>query len=225
MKLAIISDVHSNLHALNSVKDAAELEGADLVVCAGDIVGYGAFPNECCRIVRDLANRSVLGNHERAALTKVTTWMNPHAADAAIWTSENLSASSREFLETLTNGVRFKAGDASVAMFHGSPRSTEEYIYEEDASEALLGPEGTDVLVLGHTHVPFVKPIGKRLIVNPGAVGQPRDGDPRACYAVLDTSTGKCTIRRVDYDIVAAASAIEGAGLPGFLADRLFAGR
>jgi len=225
MRLALISDVHSNLHALKEIERAIERDDIDLVVCAGDIVGYCAFPNECCRIVQDIADHVVLGNHDIAASTRTVTSMNPYASEAAKWTSTKLNASSRDFLSSLGTVRKFVSDNVSIAMYHGSPRNVDEYIYEEDLDERTFGSETADVIVLGHTHVPFIREIGKRLVINPGAVGQPRDGDRRASYAVLDTATREWAIRRLEYDIESAAAAIKAAGLPVVLADRLFDGR
>jgi putative phosphoesterase len=225
MRLALISDVHSNLHALETVERAIDIDGIDLIVCAGDIVGYGAFPNECCRIVQHIADQAVLGNHDIAALTRDVTSMNRYASEAAKWTSNKLDTNSKEFLSTLRTAGKFISNGISVAMYHGSPRNVNEYVYEEDLKEGALSSEAAEVIILGHTHIPFARKIGRQLVVNPGAVGQPRDGDRRASYAVLDTTTRECTIKRLDYDMGSAASAIEAAGLPGVLADRLFDGR
>jgi putative phosphoesterase len=225
MRLAAISDVHSNLHALREVARAIAVEDVDVVVCAGDIVGYCAFPNECCEIVRNLADYAVLGNHDVAAATQVTTSMNQYAAKAAVWTAQNMNDDSRSFIQSLKTELKFDVDDITVAMFHGSPRSLDEYVFEEDVDASLIDSEGVDVMILGHTHVPFVKSFGSRMVVNPGAVGQPRDSDKRASFAIIDSSIMKGTIKRVDYDIESAAKAIKTAGLPEMLADRLFLGR
>ncbi len=224
MRLAVVSDIHSNLHALKAVKTSIEAEGADMVVCSGDIVGYGAFPNECCRIVKDFARPAVLGNHDIAAITRVTDFMNPFAAQAAIWTANHLSSESRGYIQSLPGGAKFAVGRLKAAAFHGSPASVDEYVYEQDVGEDLFDQLEETALILGHTHVPFAKRVGDRMVVNPGAVGQPRDGDPRASYAVLDTSHMSCAVRRVEYDIEGAAGAILSAGLPPILAHRLFEG-
>ena len=112
----------------------------------------------------------------------------------------------------------------SVAMFHGSPRDVSEYVYEEEVTEKLLDLAMADIVILGHTHIPYIKSFGDRFVLNPGAVGQPRDGDRRASFAVMDSQTGEGIIRRVEYDIESAAAAIELAGLPSMLAERLFSG-
>lgn len=224
MRVAVISDVHSNLHALNEVRRAIELEEVDSVVCAGDLVGYGALPNECCRVVEELAGEIVLGNHDLSALSRDTTMMNAYAAEAALWTSEEMDERTRRFLSSMGTERRFMCDDKSVAMFHGSPRDVSEYVYEEEVTEKLLDLAMADIVILGHTHIPYIKSFGDRFVLNPGAVGQPRDGDRRASFAVMDSQTGEGIIRRVEYDIESAAAAIESAGLPSMLAERLFSG-
>jgi predicted phosphodiesterase len=153
------------------------------------------------------------------------TSMNPYASEAALWTSKKLNASSRKFLGSLRTVRKFVSDGVSVAMYHGSPRDANEYVFEEDLDERIIATETADMIVLGHTHIPFAKKMGKQLVVNPGAVGQPRDGDRRASYAVLDTTAQECAVKRLEYDIDSAATAIEAAGLPGALADRLFDGK
>jgi putative phosphoesterase len=224
MRIAVISDIHSNLHALKEVVSSVEDEGIDMVLCAGDIVGYGAFPNECCDIVRRLADRAVVGNHDLAAITRDTRLMNPYAAKAAEWTSENLSDNSKHFLDSLKKSERFALDGSATGLFHGSPASVWEYVFEDDVRSEMLETANVDIIVLGHTHVPFVKPFGKRFVLNPGAVGQPRDGDSRASFATVDTCSGERRIHRLDYDVDGAADAIMRAHLPQLLADRLFSG-
>jgi putative phosphoesterase len=226
MRLAIFSDIHSNIHALNAVE--VELKGrggADMIVCSGDIVGYGAFPNECCRTISAISKATVMGNHDLAVLDQDTSSMNPYAAEAVLWTSSRLDDDSRRWLHSLSKEARFQVGGLDVAMYHGSVGSCNEYVFEEDATESMLRNARCSLLILGHTHVPYVRRFQSGLIVNPGSVGQPRDGNPRSCYALLDTDSMECEILRLEYDIDEAADAIESAGLPGFLADRLSAGR
>ncbi len=224
-RIAIISDVHGNIHALSAtLEDLAREQEPGLVVCAGDTVGYGAFPNECCQAVMKEARQVVIGNHDRTALDGDASGMNPYAATAARWTMSRLEEPSRHWLGSLRDGTRFSLGSARIAMFHGSPRSVDEYVFEDDVSERMLGEVGCSVLILGHTHVPYVRRFRSGIVVNPGSVGQPRDGDARASFALLDTSSLACKIVRLEYDSEKAANAIRAAGLPGFLADRLMVG-
>lgn len=225
MKMAIIADVHSNLPALDAVIARIRDARPDLVVCAGDIVGYGAFPNECCDVVHELAEHTILGNHDVSALSRDTSFMNPYAATALVWTADRLNEKSRNWLRSLKEVAGFAISGLRFSMHHGSVESYTEYIYEEEASESMLASAGCDVLLLGHTHVPYIKRFKTGIILNPGSVGQPRDGDPRASHAILDSETMNCRIVRTAYDVDKAAEAISREGLPFFLRERLYTGR
>ena len=225
MKFAVLSDIHSNLHALRAAQDEIKENDIEMVVCAGDIVGYGAFPNECCEIVKRLTKHCIFGNHEVSALSRDTIWMNPHAAKASKWTSDVLNEESRDYLLSIEQNAMFESAGARVAMCHGSIESVEEYVYESDTRDSMLSSVRADILILGHTHIPYMKKFGSGLILNPGSVGQPRDGDPRGSLAVLDPQARMCSIIRFDYDIEAAWTAIVSAGLPDYLGERLFIGK
>lgn len=224
MRLVVLADVHSNLHALNAVLDEIDKLDVDKIVCAGDIVGYCAFPNECCAAIRERASEVVMGNHDLAALHTDDSGMNPFAARAVLWTSSRIDNQSKTYLGNLKHESRFSFGGKTLAMFHGSPTSIDEYVFEDKVTEELLGSVTADVLILGHTHVPCIAPLSGKLFVNPGSVGQPRDGDRKSSFAVLDTETWNCSIKRVSYNLDLAAEAIRKAGLPGFLGDRLYRG-
>ena len=223
MRLAIIADIHSNLQALEAVLSEIERIDSEVVVCAGDIVGYGGNPNECCRLVERMSTHAVLGNHDRAALSRDIAWMNPFAATAALWTADALDNASARFLGSLDTGAKFDITKKKFALWHGSPRDIGEYVFEEHATEDLLGD--CEALVLGHTHVPFVKKFRTGVIVNPGSVGQSRDEDPRASFCFYDSEKDEFKVTRLEYDIEGAADAILQAGLPKVLAARLFDGR
>lgn len=225
MRLAIIADVHSNIHALEAVVRELEKTDHDMVLCAGDIVGYGANPNECCSRVRELADLAVFGNHELAALTGDVIWMNPHAARAAVWTSDTLTHDSRDFLSQLELEARVDADGKACAMYHGSVRSAIQYVYENEVTAGMLESAECSLLILGHTHRPYAVRFPQGIAVNPGSVGQPRDGDPRASFAVLDTKNLQCEIKRTRYDTEGAWEAIVEAGLPDYLGERLLVGR
>jgi len=222
MKVVIISDIHSNIQALEAVMADLGREPAGGILCAGDVVGYGANPNECCELISTRCRRVVMGDY--SAVSGDTYLMNPYAARAAAWTSKALSRRSRDFLASLPRDLHFGAGTSEIGLYHGSPRSMSEYIFESDLDGEVVGEAQADIVVLGHTHVPFVRKLGEVLVVNPGSVGQPRDNDPRASYAVIDAARMTCEIRRVQYDIEGAAEAIAAAGLPGLLGDRLYLG-
>jgi len=225
MKLAVIADVHSNLQALEAVLADIKSSGTEQILCAGDIIGYGANPNECCDLVRGATRLAVFGNHELATLTGDTIWMNKMAAEAAVWTSNTLDQRSRAYLEQLEIAARLEVSGRTIMMYHGSVDSAIEYVYEEEVSSDLLKRASADILILGHTHVPYVVRFEHGLVVNPGSVGQPRDRDTRASYAFVDPVHMTCELRRVRYKVEDAAESISAAGLPHFLAERLLMGR
>lgn len=225
MKIAVLSDIHSNLHALQAAQEVIIENNVEMVVCAGDIVGYGAFPNECCEIIKKLTRHCIFGNHEVSALTRDTIWMNPYAAKASKWTSDELNQDSRDYLTSIEQSAKFETAGTRVAMHHGSIGSVVEYVYEDDAKSSMLSSADADILILGHTHIPYMKKFGSGLILNPGSVGQPRDGNPKGSLAVLDPETSTCSMIRFDYDIESAWTAIVSAGLPDYLGERLFIGR
>lgn len=225
MKAAIIADVHSNLRALEVVVGEIRRQRIDLTVCSGDIIGYGSFPNECAGIVMGMTSAAVLGNHDFGALANDTSGMNPYAAAACRWTSKRIDKRTREYLSSLRVESRFDLAGERAAMYHGSVGNYLEYTYEDRVDGRIMERASADILILGHTHIPYVKRLGKGLVVNPGSVGQPRDGDPRASLAIYDSESRTCTITRLDYDVEGAAQGIIGAGLPKILADRLFDGR
>ncbi len=220
MKVAVLADIHANLPALEKVLE--EIEGMPKF-CCGDLVGYNPFPNEVIDLVKKENIVSILGNHDHAVLTEDTSWFNRIAASAIEWTVKELTAENLEFLKTLA-----QSHDNEFYMIHGSPKNPlEEYIPPEAPEYVfrdLFNYTKSDIIILGHTHVPFVKRIDEKLIFNPGSVGQPRDFDSRASYAILDTETKELEIKRVDYDIERTAERIVKEGLPGRLAWRLFSG-
>ncbi|MEW5748943.1 MAG: metallophosphoesterase family protein [Candidatus Thermoplasmatota archaeon] len=225
MRLAVMADIHSNLHALEAAAGLIRARRPDMVVCAGDVVGYGAFPDECCSIVEGMCGPCVAGNHDRAAVSGDLSGMNPFAAAAMAWTAKRLGDRSRAFLSSLEPSCRFDAGGLRASVFHGSPDDPDEYVHEDAVTAGTLLRSGGDIVVMGHTHVPYAKRLGEGLAVNPGSVGQPRDGDPRGSFAVVDTGCMECEVVRFRYPVEEAADAIVSAGLPRVLADRLAVGR
>lgn len=222
MRLGIVSDIHSNLPALESVLSFLDANAADSIVHAGDIVGYNPQPNEVIGLIRKRGIVTISGNHDITAMTGDTSRLNAMAAAVIFWTRRMLSAKSREYLQSLPVSTEF----AGVRVHHGSPFDRDEYVYESMADETYLEEAGGDILVLGHTHIPFVKRFGEdRLIVNPGSVGQPRDGNPLASCAVLDTETMECAIHRLGYEIESVVEEIRQVGLPQCLGERLLLGR
>ncbi|WP_148883532.1 metallophosphoesterase family protein [Thermococcus aciditolerans] len=234
MLIALISDIHSNLEALKAVW--REVRRADAVLCMGDLVGYGASPNEVVEFVRERMEKRtflcVRGNHDNAIAFGAEWGFNPYARQAVRWHQRIMTVENFEFLRRLPVRQLF-TDDAgrSYLLIHGSPRAPlDEYLFpwlQDEEFKAVLSYVRQDDLLVGHTHVPMLKVLGGRRIINPGGVGQPRDGDWRAAYALIDTDEkppDNVEFRRVEYDVQEAARKILDAGLPRFLAERLYDG-
>ena len=226
MKVLVISDVHSNLAALDTVlEDAGQW---DAVVSAGDIVGYGPNPEECVDKLYFKAFRSAKGNHDSAIATEEIDWFNDDAQEAIRINRGQLSAASIKWLRSLPTELKLEFDGLKIVVYHGSPtQPLTSYVYPGDAeahADRFLALASSDVLILGHTRVPYKVEKGGRLIINPGSVGQPRDGDPRASYLLLETDPLTVEHRRVEYNIDATAEAIDAAGLPHRFATRLYRG-
>jgi diadenosine tetraphosphatase ApaH/serine/threonine PP2A family protein phosphatase len=240
MRLAVLSDIHSNLSALEAVRD--DLPDVDQVWVLGDIVGYGPQPNEVVRRLQEMGARSVMGNHDGAAIGTVDVgWFNPDAARAIEWTAEIADDNTRAYLATLPAVRR----DSELTAVHGSPRDpTWEYITGTRAAGENLDAFETRLCLHGHTHVPVIfhaddgrmeivpatpdesiSIAGGRLLLNPGSVGQPRDGNPAASYLLIDTEAGIVEFRRIRYDIARTQELMREAGLPARLVERLAYGR
>lgn len=198
--------------------------------CLGDIVGYGAEPDRVVDRLREEGAVALLGNHDAAVLSGDTSWFNPRAAEAVRWTSEHLSQRNREFLERLPQEMRIEFSGVPTYLTHGSPDDhLREYVEPETRANRFgeyLGRLGVRAIGLGHTHRPFVRRGERGVVFNPGSVGQPRDGDPRAGFAFVAFENGRAevSLRRVEYDVEKAAAKIRDAGLPEPLAARLFEG-
>ncbi len=225
--VAIISDVHANMEAMDAV--LGELLGME-VYCLGDLVDYGAEPNEVVETARERGIKSLLGNHDYAALTGDTRLFNARAAMSSKWTAKHLTDKSVKYLRGLPLELRIPFGDAEAYFTHGSPDDKLwEYVDPRTHSnlfEHYLGKLGVRTIGLGHTHVPYVWREEPGTVFNPGSVGQPRDGDNRASYGILsfDAGEAKVELRRVPYDYHSTASKIEAAGLPESFAERLASG-
>jgi putative phosphoesterase len=217
MRLGVVSDVHGNRLALEAVLD--DLPAVDGLVCAGDVVGYGPWPADCVAAVRDRAVPTVMGNHDRAVARGTGFRFNAMAQAGVEYSAEVLDDDALAWLRDLPP-TRTVAG-GRVRLVHGHPDDPDRYTYPEEFSAAMLGDE--DVLVTGHTHVQGHRVFDEGVVMNPGSVGQPRDGDPRAAYAVvdLDDPTPTVTERRVDYDVESVVAAVDDAGLPRRIGERL----
>ena len=223
MKIAFISDIHSNLPALEKVLEEIERNKVDKILCCGDIVGYNAFPEECLKEIEHRKIESVMGNHDYAVLTGDTEYFNEYARIAVEWTSRVMNVLPlRKLRLTIEVGLDSKR----FLIAHGSPRSIDEYIFPSTSELYLenLLEKSYDYIVLGHTHVPMKIKTRKGVFLNPGSVCQPRDRDPRASFMIFDTSNAKIELIRVRYDIDKIAESNRKAGLPKFLSERLYYG-
>jgi predicted phosphodiesterase len=241
LRYAIISDNHANLEATLAVLEHIDRIGVDKIVCLGDVVGYNANPNECCDIIRERNIPSICGNHDAVACGLEEPWgFNPVALSAAMWTRENLRPDNLEWLRGLPDTRKF---DSFLAV-HGSPTNRNSYLFTwEDILPHIQFVESQQMklCLFGHTHNPgifsddgayafddqlkFKLTTSKLYFINPGSVGQPRDGDPRASFGILDTDTQEFQLVRINYPVKQAADKVTQAGLPTFLAERLFLGR
>lgn len=224
VRVAFISDVHANIVALMAVLKNIEHLGIEQIFNAGDIVGYYPYPNETIAQFREHEIVTIRGNHDRAVLNARTAEMNSMASSAVNWTARNIGQEERKYLEGLEDNIEIDIDQVRCSIFHGSPRDQDEYIYEEDATEELLDECGSRLLVLGHTHDPYCVRYTKGVIINPGSVGQPRDGDPRASFMTYDSTNDHFELHRVDYDISPVVKELEKQGLPRTLGDRLWVG-
>ena len=221
MKIALISDVHSNLPALEAVLAAIRRLGIKRVLNAGDNTGYNAFPNETLAMLAGQGVETIKGNHDMACISGDFTRFTADGALAEEWNYKNLTIQSSDYLMGLSEHLDLKIEGLKVAVHHGSPGNPWEYVRDYMVSGLLLEKVKADVLVLGHTHWPYAIRVNGGLVVNPGSVGQPRDGNPAASYLLFDGVLRRLTFYRVAYDWLTAAAKIRAAGLPDTLAQRL----
>jgi len=224
-KIAIISDIHSNFEAFKNVLKKIKKLGIKKIYCCGDIVGYGAEPNECVELIRKDKIISIMGNHDIGCVNLQDKELFNQWGRAAIeWSNKILNEENKGFLFNLPKTLEAEG----VYFVHGSPRDyLWEYVYPDDSAwsfREFFNKIGKDVLVMGHTHVPFIRDFKGKLAINPGSVGQPRDGNAKASFCILDTVKKKAEIKRIKYDVKKTADKIKKAGLPEFLAERLFKG-
>jgi putative phosphoesterase len=241
MRYGIFSDIHSNLEALQAVIKAYENEGIDKYICIGDIVGYGANPNECLEITRNLTQFIVAGNHDRAAVNMFSReFFNEDAKETILWTSKQLSVDSQNFLQNLKLVYELD----NFVIVHGSLNHPQDFNYLLNVNDCHLTFKlmQCNVCFIGHTHVPVVYIKDKlgnthyedtsllkiepdnKYIINIGSVGQPRDSIPKAAYCIWDTQKQEVEIKRCLYDVFMARQKIIDKGLPEFLGNRLLVG-
>ena len=238
MRAAVVSDIHGNLAALEAVLEAIDADAPDELWCLGDLVGYGPRPSECCELVAARAQACLGGNHDLAVRGSIDLReFSGDAAVAARWTREVLTPAARAYLDSLEpEGER-----AGVALYHGSARDPVwEYVLSDEAAAATLALTDADLALVGHSHAALQVGLseggyegglapggteldlaGARRLLNPGSVGQPRDGDPGAAWLLFDLDDGRASFRRTPYDVARTQAAIRTAGLPEALAERL----
>jgi diadenosine tetraphosphatase ApaH/serine/threonine PP2A family protein phosphatase len=237
-RVAVISDIHANWHALEAVLEAVEQEEPSELWCLGDVVGYGPRPNPCCAAMEQRAALCLAGNHDLGVLGELDlSEFTGDAVEAARWTRSVLAEGSRAYLESLRPTARLQ----DVELFHASPRDPVwEYVLTPEAAAAALELTEGPLVLVGHSHIPLAIALengalagglapegtevdlsGGRFLLNPGSVGQPRDGDPRAAWLLLDFESRRASFRRVPYPVELTQAEIRERGLPDALAERL----
>jgi putative phosphoesterase len=236
-RVAVITDIHANLSALEAVLARIDREGIDTVYCGGDLVGYGPDPNDVCALIRDRTVPTIYGNYDWAIARDEEdcgcAYIDRHDREigqlSVDWTLANTDRASKEFMRGLPFDLRFELAQKRVRLVHGSPRKVNEYLFEDKPAktfERIAAGAGCDVLVFGHTHKPWVHEYGGVLFVNCGSVGKPKDGDPRAGFAILnDRDAIEVELPRVEYPEREVAAQMRAVGLPDELAVKLVAAR
>jgi putative phosphoesterase len=226
MTLAAFSDIHANLHALTAVLEDIWRHSPDQVVCLGDLVGYGAFPNEVIETIHAADIPTIAGNYDDGVGFDREecgcAYTNPadiERGDRSLrWTKQVVTPQNKAWLRSLPREIRFEAGGKRVLCVHGSPRRINEYLYEDRPEASLLrmfGGLGADVILVGHTHLSYRRRVGNIDLINVGSAGRPKDGDPQAAYALVEIDHDvSAAFPRVPYDVEAAARAIEAIELP-----------
>lgn len=234
-RIAVITDIHGNLPALQAALAAIDHGDVDAIYCGGDLVGYGPHPNEVCALIAEREIPTIYGNYDYAIARDLDdcgcAYVTPHDRElgqqSVVWTLEHTDQPSKDFMRALPFDLRFELDGISVHLVHGSPRKVNEYLFQDKPDslyERLAAAEESQALVFGHTHKPWVADHGGVRFVNCGSVGKPKDGDPRGAFAVLESDgTGeiRVTIERVPYDAAAVAAQVSAAGLPHEFADKL----
>lgn len=234
MRIAIFSDVHANLLALDAVLADIVVTGVDQRYVLGDLVGYAPWPNEVLGRLRAEQIPIVMGNYDDGTGfgrdecgCAYTNPIEKELGDRGFaWTKANTSEANKAWLRTLEPQIRFEADGHRFLLVHGSPRLINEYLYEDKPDETfarIAAGANSDVIVCGHTHRPYDKTVVGTRFVNVGSAGKPKDRDPRACWALIETAPGSVSVefRRVAYDVEAAALAVEASELPSEFADQL----
>jgi putative phosphoesterase len=234
MKIALFSDIHGNAIALEAVLKDIEAHNVDMIFCLGDLVGYGAYPNETIELIRKHHIPTVMGNYDDGVGYDRSECGCAYKDEKSIelghrsleWTKEHVTLGNKAYLRGLLHRMELTIYDRKILLVHGSPRKNNEYLFEDRLEDSLLrmiNNENIEILVCGHTHLPYVKDLDGKYIVNSGSVGKPKDGDPRAGYVILTVSekTEETEFVRVAYNVEAMVKAIEATGLPNEFATAL----
>ena len=220
MKIGLISDIHANEPALQAV--LADMVSVDEIVCAGDVIGYNPMPNSCVDRIQQVVSVSVQGNHDRLVENPDRYRANQMAYEGLKYAQNEVSDTQLKWLQDLPQTATFGNGD--YLLVHSHPTNRDEYVYPENFEQLSSHLDNFDGIVLGHTHIQHKTHVDDRLIVNPGSVGQPRDGNPHAAYAVLDTETNEVELHRTYYNIDRVYHEIVVEGLRSETGERLFDG-
>lgn len=225
MRIALIADIHSNFYSLEAVINDIEARNIDLAVCLGDLVGYCTFPNEVIDLIRDQNILTIMGNYDDAVgyerFVCGCDYPDPKDAENAAvslnWTIDTVTEDNKKYLRGLPGELTMKFGEKTILFVHGSPRKINEYLKENSReAEEVMEDFGGDILICGHTHIPYFKTYGDKMLINCGSAGKPKTGKPDANYVILDITEGKINVEIVDvpYNFEKAAKAIEDNGLP-----------
>ena len=235
--VAVITDIHGNLPALEAALDRIDELGIDRVYCGGDLVGYGPHPDEVCALIAERGIPTIYGNYDYAIARDLDdcgcAYIDAHDRElgqqSVAWTLEHTGPAAKAFMRELPFDLAFAVGERQVHLVHGSPRKVNEYLFEDKPDrlyERLAAAEDADVLVFGHTHKPWIRDFGSVRFVNCGSVGKPKDGDARGAFAILELDAAgsvRARIERVAYDVQRVAREVRTAGLPAEYADKLLA--
>lgn len=236
MRIAVIADIHSNIFSLNEVLLDIDNRNADLIVCLGDLVGYATYPNEVIDTIRENKILTIMGNYDEAVGKELMIcgcdYPDPkdmeNAGISLNWTIDETRDDNKEYLKSLPREVKMMLGSRTVLFVHGSPRKINEYLKEDSAeAEEVMADFDADILVCGHTHKPYYKMYGDKMLVNAGSAGKPKTGTPKANYLVIDIKGDKASVEiyEVEYDFEKTAKAIEENGLPQEYAEIIRTGK
>ena len=236
MRIAVIADIHSNIYSLNEVLLDIDNRNADIIVCMGDLVGYSTYPNEVIDTIRENRILTIKGNYDEAVGEELMVcgcdYPDPKDAENAgislNWTIEETREDNKEFLSSLPMEVKMSFEGKTIKFVHGSPRKINEYLKENSTeAEEVMAAFEEDILVCGHTHKPYYKMYGNKMLVNAGSAGKPKTGTPKANYVIIDLQgdTAKVEIYEIDYEYEKTAKAIEDNGLPKEFAEIIRTGK